>query len=63
MKLTGWDDAEQRQRKDERTHWSRRLDELPKELETEPARIQANYAVKASRLEPVGLVYLWPVGN
>jgi ERCC4-related helicase len=63
MKLTGWDDAEQRQRKDERTHWSRRLDELPKELETEPARIQGNYAVKASRVEPVGLVYLWPVGN
>ena len=63
MKLTGWDEAEQRQRKDERTHWSRRLDELPRELETEPARIQGNYEVKASRVEPVGLVYLWPVGN
>ncbi len=63
MKLTGWDDDEARQRKDERSHWSKRLAELPGELETEPARIRANYEVKAERIEPVGLVYLWPVSN
>jgi len=63
MKLTGWDEEELRQRKDERSHWSKRLDELPGELETEPARIRANYEVKAERIEPVGLVYLWPVSN
>lgn len=34
---------------------------LAKELEAEPARIQQSYEVKATRFEPVGLVYLWPV--
>jgi len=63
LKLTGWDDEEARQRKDERSHWSKRLAELPGELESEPARIRANYEVKAERIEPVGLVYLWPVSN
>jgi hypothetical protein len=27
---------------------------------TEPQRIRASYDVHAHRLEPVGLVYLWP---
>jgi ERCC4-related helicase len=45
----------------DKRHWSRRLDELAHELRTEPARVQASYDVKASRFEPAGLVYLWPV--
>ncbi len=31
------------------------------ELQTEPDRIRELYEVKARRIEPVGLVYLWPV--
>jgi len=30
-------------------------------LQTEPDRIRELYKVKARRIEPVGLVYLWPV--
>ena len=45
----------------DKRHWSRRLDELAREFQTEPTRIQASYDVKASRFEPAGLVYLWPV--
>jgi hypothetical protein len=32
-------------------------------LRTEPERIQDVYTVKAQRVEPVGLVYLWPVSG
>ncbi len=42
-------------------YWGKRLEELREELKTEPARIQDLYTVKARRVEPVGLVYLWPV--
>jgi hypothetical protein len=52
---------EVRQIQADKRHWARRLDELAKELVTEPARIRASYDVKASRFEPAGLVYLWPV--
>jgi hypothetical protein len=30
-------------------------------LKTEPDRIASIYEVQAKRIEPVGLVYLWPV--
>ena len=33
---------------------------LEKEIRDEPARLRASYDVTAHRLEPVGLVYLWP---
>lgn len=42
-------------------YWGKRLEEIKEELKTEPARIQELYTVKARRVEPVGLVYLWPV--
>jgi hypothetical protein len=45
----------------DRRHWSKRLAALATELEREPARIREVYAVRATRLEPVGLVFLWPV--
>ena len=34
---------------------------LEDELKTEPDRIRDLYQVKATRIEPVGLVYLWPI--
>jgi hypothetical protein len=45
----------------DRRHWERRIEALEHEIETEPARIEQTYQVKAHRMEPVGLVYLWPV--
>jgi ERCC4-related helicase len=45
----------------DKRYWDRRLGDLAKELEAEPLRIQQSYEVKATRFEPVGLVYLWPV--
>ena len=42
-------------------YWVKRLEQLRGELKTEPDRIEELYQVKARRVEPVGLVYLWPV--
>jgi hypothetical protein len=54
---------ERRQRDAEEHHWQRRLEQIDHELVAEPERIREIYAVKAHRIEPVGLVYLWPLSN
>ncbi len=54
---------ERRQIEADRKHWTRRLAQLQDELKREPERIEAQYRVKARRVEPVGLVYLWPVSG
>ena len=61
--LPGIDDAERRQREQDYSHWRTRLGEIEREIEAEPARVRASYEVRASRLEPIGLVYLWPQSN
>ena len=43
--------------------WRRRLEQFDKDLEVEPARIREFYEVRARRVEPVGLAYLWPETN
>lgn len=57
----GDDEDELRQLDANKRYWAKRLLELKDELKTEPNRIQNLYQVKAQRIEPVGLVYLWPV--
>ncbi len=52
---------ELRQLESNRKHWTKRLMSLERELETEPERIRLAYEIKATRIEPVGLAYLWPV--
>ncbi|MEB3217731.1 MAG: DISARM system SNF2-like helicase DrmD [Nostocales cyanobacterium 94392] len=47
----------------DRRHWEKRLKALAEEINSEPARIEASYEVKAWRVEPVGLVYLWSVSG
>jgi hypothetical protein len=42
-------------------YWDKWLIRLDQELKTEPGRIRELYQFKAKRIEPVGLVYLWPV--
>jgi len=54
---------EKRQLAADRRHQERRLADLEKELTTEPDRIRRSFEVRATRLEPVGLAYLWPVSG
>jgi hypothetical protein len=54
------DPNERRQRDLDRKAWDTRLRRIDRELDELPPRIEAGYRVKASRLEPLGLVYLWP---
>lgn len=63
LQLPGVADEERRQRERDRRHWAQRLAEIEGELVAEPARVRASYDVRAHRLEPVGLVYLWPASG
>ena len=54
---------EKRQLQANMAAWRRRLAQFDAEMESEPARVRAFYAVQATRVEPVGLVYLWPETN
>ena len=54
------DEAERRQVQDDFRAWERRLEALTREETAEPARVLAGYATVASRVEPVGIAYLWP---
>ena len=54
---------ERREREADRRHWEGRLGRLERELRDEPQRLRQSYEVRAHRLEPVGLVYLWPVSG
>ena len=54
------EEAEIEQLEANKRFWQQRLDELKEELKTEPERIASLYEVQATRIEPVGLVYLWP---
>ena len=44
----------------DRRFWGDRLVKLDRELTEEPDRLRRSYEVRAHRIEPVGLVYLWP---
>ena len=44
-------------------HWEKRLKFSEEELSREPNRIRESYVVKARRIEPVGLIYLWPISG
>ena len=59
--MLDFNDDEQRQLESNKRHWDKRLHAIDQELASEPERIRAIYEVKAQRIEPVGLVYLWPV--
>ena len=53
-------EEEKRQRQADIASWRTRLAQFDRDLETEPDRIRAFYEVRARRVEPIGLVYLWP---
>ena len=53
-------EEERRQRQADVASWRTRLAQFDRDLETEPDRIRGFYEVRATRVEPIGLVYLWP---
>ena len=53
-------EEEKRQRQADVASWRTRLAQFDRDLDTEPARIREFYEVRAERVEPIGLVYLWP---
>ena len=59
----GFKQEETRQLQADMRHWQRRLAQFDRDLAEEPKRIRAFYEVRARRVEPVGLVYLWPETN
>ena len=54
---------ERKQLSADQRHWQRRLNDIEEELTSEPRRIQESYRVVTHRLEPAGLVYLWPISG
>jgi len=54
---------EKRQLESNRRYWGQRLTAIDRELRTEPDRIRDLYDVRAQRIEPVGLIYLWPIAG
>jgi SNF2 family DNA or RNA helicase len=56
----GFEKDDLRQLEADKLHWITRLKDLKEELNTEPERVRRSYEVRADRIEPAGLVYLWP---
>jgi superfamily II DNA or RNA helicase len=56
----GFDEEEKRQLEADVRAWRMRLEQFDHDLAHEPDRIREFYEVKAKRVEPVGLIYLWP---
>jgi superfamily II DNA or RNA helicase len=64
LQLTlGFDQEEKRQVESDMRSWRTRLEQFDRDLVHEPRRIREFYEVRAQRIEPVGLVYLWPETN
>ncbi len=59
----GFNEEEKRQLEADVRAWHSRLQQFERDLALEPERIREFYVVKATRIEPVGLVYLWPESN
>ncbi len=52
--------AQREQWENDRKWMERRLERLAREIETEPSELPGLYRVATRKLEPVGMVYLWP---
>jgi len=59
----GFDAEERRQLEADMRSWRVRLEQFDRDLEWEPRRVREFYEVRARRIEPIGLVYLWPETN
>ena len=61
--VLNFDNDERRQLEANMKSWGTRLELFNHDIEREPKRIREFYEVRATRVEPVGLVYLWPETN
>lgn len=59
----GFETEERAQRDADARSWRVRLEQFERDLSNEPDRIRSFYDVRATRVEPVGLAYLWPASN
>ncbi len=59
----GFIDVEAHQLALNKRFWNERLEQLPDLMVREPQRIIEAYDVKATRIEPVGIAYLWPASG
>lgn len=57
------EELERAQRERDRRRWDVRLPEIEQQLATDPQRIRESYVIEAARVDPVGIVYLWPRTN
>jgi len=58
-----FNEEERRQLASDIRAWRLRLEQFDRDLAGEPDRIREFYEVRAQRIKPVGLVYLWPETN
>jgi SNF2 family DNA or RNA helicase len=63
LAFEGLNEMEISQKEADHRYWQKRLTASEQELVREPGRIREGYVVKARRIEPVGLVYLWPISG
>jgi len=61
IQLDLFNEQERRQIESNRRYWERWLANVEGDIQREPARIMEFYTVASSRIEPIGLAYLWPV--
>ena len=59
--MLDFDESEKKQYESNRRYWKRWLETVDKDIEHEPARILDFYKTSSHRIEPLGIVYLWPV--
>jgi ERCC4-related helicase len=59
----GFEDEERRQLESNMQFWKIRLEQFNGDLKTEPDRVRDFYKVRTTRVEPIGLMYLWPESN
>lgn len=59
----GFGAEERRELESNMNAWRRRLEQFQRDLVEEPERVRRFYEVRSRRIEPVGLVYLWPASN
>ncbi len=63
FEFTDAERAQRRQWQNDRQHMAERLQRIDREIADEPAELEDLYRVLKPRLEPVGLIYLWPASR
>jgi hypothetical protein len=59
----GFAEEERRELEANMRAWRTHLEQFDRDVAAEPRRIREFYEVRAKRVEPLGIVYLWPETN